>query len=170
MSSKHKTNSFCKRLQRVYAAAIQQQNFDEYNESLNAFLQAINWPQYQTPPQCLVFPLGYFYYKKRPAGICSLLPFPFGRHQSYRVTNRTFPSLLRCQGMPEGPTEERNALLFTLKKLLQQYPYSVRDKLMTDIIRTVPNNVAYFLNFNVYVTSEKNLFYQTTKTYTAETK
>lgn len=103
MSSKHKTNSFCKRLQRVSAAAIQQHNFDEYNESLYAFLQAINWPQYQTPPPCLVFPLGFFYYKKRPAGICSLFPFPFGRHQSYRVTNRTFPIYIPPLALQKRP-------------------------------------------------------------------
>ena len=130
----------------------------EYDSARAAFLAAIRWPLNQWIPGFLIDPTGFFYYKKRPAGVVCLTSFPFNDRPSTRITSRTFPSFLRFHGIPEGPSKERNALLAALTNLLKKQKYSVRETLLTQL-KATDVHATNFLVHKVIVDGEKNLFF-----------
>lgn len=130
-----------------------------YSNALHNYLDAVLFPASQLPP-CLNNPLAYFFSRKGHAKeIFSFEPFPYGNWSTTKVSQRTFPSLLRYYNIPDGPQDLRNDLFTALQELVRKYPYNERDLLLKEVIRVTPA-FAQFLNCNLAVSPERNVYFR----------
>ena len=127
-----------------------------YKDALDNYCRATHYPVSALPP-CLCDPLLFFYTRKHTKFLFYTDGFRFAGTISYRVTHRTFPSLLRDLGFAEGPIDLRHCLLEELDKLVRKFPYTEREAMCKKAFKLDHDYTAY-IEKNLRVSSCKNLY------------
>lgn len=130
--------------------------FAPYKNALYNYLQAVKRP-INCIPNCLQYPLLFFYTKKRNKFLFFIDGFRFANSFSYRITPRTFPSFLRFLGFPEGPLHLRNCLLEELDAFVRKYPYKERDLFTKKAFANAPEYTEILEN-RLVISPQKNLY------------
>ena len=149
-------NSSVKLYKRFQSTLAQYALINPYMDALDNYCRATSYPINALPP-CLCDPLLFFYTRKYTKFLFCADGFWFANTISYRVTQRTFPALLRNLGFAEGPAYLRYCLLEELDRLVRKYPYSERDLFSKKAFKIDHIYTAY-IETNLKVSSRQNLY------------